>query len=233
MSLFIIEANISSGKSTLLTELESLKFNKPHILLQEQVNEWCNLKDEKGEDILSLFYKDKQKYGYIFQSYVLFSRLSLMIKTMKENPNSIIIAERSHLTDLKIFAKSLYESRDISEIEWVVYNKWHKELKTLFNIKINGIIYLRAEPEVCLNRLKLRNREAEVGVPIEYLICLHQKHDEWLLDRPKKLDGDWFELDDTTTHPVLVLNGNIDLYNVNERKHQKSQIINFINTLSE
>jgi deoxyadenosine/deoxycytidine kinase len=83
MSLFTIEANIGAGKSTLLAELQNLKFDKPHIVIQEQVKEWSNLKDNEGNDILSLFYKDKQKYSYIFQSYVLFSRLSILIALFK------------------------------------------------------------------------------------------------------------------------------------------------------
>jgi deoxyadenosine/deoxycytidine kinase len=73
--IFTVEGNIGSGKTTLIGQLKSLKFNKPHIVVLEQVDEWCSLKDNEGRDILSLFYKDKQKYSYIFQSYVLFSRL--------------------------------------------------------------------------------------------------------------------------------------------------------------
>ena len=234
MSLFIIEANIGSGKSSLLNELQNLKFDRHHILIQEQVSEWSTLKDENNTDILSLFYKDKKKYGYIFQSYVLFSRLSHLIKTIKENPNSIIIAERSHLTDLKIFAKSLYESKDISEIEWIVYNKWHNELKKIFNIKINGIIYLKTDPKVCMDRINKRSRKAENGIPLEYLELLDKKHNEWLIDRPKQRnDVEWFELEDNTVFPVLTLDGNIDFYYVEERIKQKELIVKFINTLSQ
>jgi deoxyadenosine/deoxycytidine kinase len=70
MSVFTVEGNIGSGKTTLVAELKNLKFNKPHIVVFEQVKEWSELKDETGTDILSLFYKDKKKYSYIFQSYV-------------------------------------------------------------------------------------------------------------------------------------------------------------------
>ena len=62
MSLFVVEANIGAGKSTLLAELENLKFDKPHMVILEQVKEWGDLKDDEGNDILSLFYKDKKKY---------------------------------------------------------------------------------------------------------------------------------------------------------------------------
>jgi len=230
MSLFTIEANIGAGKSTLLAELQNLKFDKPHIVIQEQVKEWSNLKDNEGNDILSLFYKDKQKYSYIFQSYVLFSRLSQMIKTIKDNPNTIIITERCHLTDLYVFAKSLYELNDINSIEWEVYNMWHKQLKELFKIEIKGTIYLNTKPETCYERIKKRSRNAEEGIPLEYLKLLHEKHNEWLLKRPlTKKDVEWFSLHEDSTKAVLELDGNIDLYNYEERQKQKGLIQKFIN----
>ena len=68
--IFTVEGNIGSGKTTLISQLKDVKFDKPHIVVFEKVDEWSKLKDNEGQDILSLFYKDKQKYSYIFQSYV-------------------------------------------------------------------------------------------------------------------------------------------------------------------
>jgi deoxycitidine kinase len=230
MSLFVIEANIGAGKSTLLAELENLKFDKPHIIILEQVKEWSELKDENGDDILSLFYKDKKKYSYIFQSYVLFSRLSHIMKVIKENPNHIIITERCHLTDLYVFAKSLYESGDINSMEWSVYNMWHKQLKEIFNLELKGTIYLNTNPETCYERIKKRNRNAEEGIPLEYLRKLHDKHNEWILKRPIKQENvSWFSLHKDFIGAVLELDGNIDLYNYEDRQRQKKLIQEFIN----
>ena len=228
--LFVVEASIGSGKSTLLNQHENLKFDKPHIIIQEQVKEWSNLKDNEGNDILSLFYKDKKKYSYIFQSYVLFSRLSHIIKVIKENPNSIVITERCHLTDLYIFAKTLYEDGDISSIEWETYNLWHKELKQIFKIEIKGAIYLRTTPEICYERIKKRNRNGEESIPLDYLRKLHDKHEEWLLKRPIRQENiSWFSLHKDHISSVLELDGNIDLYNFEERKKQLELIQEFIN----
>ena len=159
--IFTIEGNIGSGKTTILKELEALKFGKRHIVVYEQVKEWADMKDKDGNDILSLFYKDKIKYSYIFQSYVLFSRINHLVQTIKNNPDAVIICERCHLTDLYVFAKSLYESNDLSEIEWNVYNLWHKQLRELLSIRLDGIIYIKTDPEVCYERIKQRNREGE------------------------------------------------------------------------
>ena len=111
--IFTIEGNIGSGKTTILRDINQFcKFEKKHIVIYEQVQEWCQMKDENNMDILSLFYKDKTKYSYIFQSYVLFSRINHMLETVKNNPGAIIICERSHFTDLYVFALALYETAD-------------------------------------------------------------------------------------------------------------------------
>jgi len=230
--IFTVEGNISSGKSTLLSQLKSFKFNKPHIVVLEQVDEWSQLKDNEGVDILSLFYKDKQKYSYMFQSYVLFSRLHHLLKTIKENPNHIIICERCHLTDLYVFAKSLYELKDINDIEWKVYNMWHQQLRDMINIKIDGCIFVNTSPEVCIQRLNKRNRTGEGGIPLDYLKLLHEKHVDWLLDRPKRDDKGWFSLNKDTTFSVLTIDGNVDLYDYEEKEKQFKSITEYVNTES-
>ena len=44
----------------------------------------------------------------------------------------------------------------------------------------DGFIYLRATPDICMGRMKRRSRQEEVGVQMEYLQGLHQKHEDWL-----------------------------------------------------
>ncbi len=232
--IFTVEGNIGSGKTTLISELKNLKFDKPHIVVFEQVKEWADLKDNDGVDILSLFYKDKQKYSYMFQSYVLFSRLHHLVKTVKENPNHIIICERCHLTDLYVFAKSLYELKDINDIEWKVYNMWHQQLRDMLNIKIDGCIFVNTTPDVCYNRIKKRSRTGEECIPLDYLHLLHNKHVEWLLDRPKQDETKkWFALKKDFMSPVLNIDGNVDIYDYTEREKQMNSIIEFVNTESK
>ena len=230
--IFTIEGNIGSGKTTILRDINQFcKFDKKHIVIYEQVQEWSQMKDENNTDILSLFYKDKTKYSYIFQSYVLFSRINHMLETVKNNPGAIIICERSHFTDLYVFALALYESKDISEIEWKVYNEWHRKLRELLSITISGIVYIKTDAEMCHQRMKIRNRNGEEGVPLDYLKILEVKHDKWLLERPV-LDTTkkWFSVNKDTIIPVLTLNGNIDVYDINNRERQYRMIEEFINT---
>ncbi len=228
--IFTVEGNIGSGKTTLISQLKNLKFDRPHIVVFEKVDEWATLKDNEGQDILSLFYKDKTKYSYIFQSYVLFSRLHHLMETIKLNPNHIIICERCHLTDLYVFAKSLYELKDINDIEWKVYNMWHQQLRDMLDIKLTGCIFVNTSPQVCFDRIKKRSRTGESGIPLDYLTLLHEKHTDWLLDRPKKDETKaWFSLKKDFMNPVLELDGNVDLYDYEEKERQFKQIVEFVN----
>ena len=62
------------------------------------------------------------------------------------------------------------------------------------------IIYLKTDPTVCLERIKLRGRETETNISIDYLNKLHLKHEKFLTTNPPDceiitLDGNLLEED--------------------------------------
>jgi deoxyadenosine/deoxycytidine kinase len=105
------------------------------------------------------------------------SRLSQLRRAIRQNPNAIIISERSIWTDRHVFAKMLYNDGKISKLNYNIYLKWFDEFAAELH-KV-GIIYLKTTPETCLKRIKIRARRGE-KIPLAYSARCHKYHEEWL-----------------------------------------------------
>ncbi len=213
-----IEGNIGSGKSTLCKDLENVTFNKPHKIIYENVDEWCKLTDNNGHNIFELYYSDKKKYSYLFQSYVICSRVHHILETIKEYPDHIIICERSHLTDFYIFVKMLHSLGDISDIEYKAISQIFKT----FNLEITGTIYNKVDSEICVQRIKKRNRSGE-QITSEYIKNLNELHNDWL---------NCDDFGDKNNSSILIIDGNIEKDDIKCREKEIEKIISFINELT-
>ena len=224
-----IEGNIGSGKSTLLSNLKKeFKDNQLVIFLKEPVDEWSKIKDENGITILEKFYADQNKYSFSFQMMAYISRLKLLKDTIhhvkecqetliknrnqqmlinydeQENyfelPKYVIITERSLFTDKMVFAKMLYDSGNIEHINYQIYLNWFNTFAEEF--PINKIIYVRADPETCHERIATRHRDGEDNIPITYLKSCSEYHDN-MLDKTNN---------ECVCKEQLILNGNHNIY---------------------
>lgn len=171
-----IEGNIGTGKTTFLNKILKPHFEFP--VVTEPVEEWMNLKDEKGIDLLSNFYQDQKKWSFGFQMNSFISRIK-KVEDSKDT-ESLAFIERSVYTDRFCFAKNCYESGKMNKIEYDIYCRWHDWLCGSFDVKPAAFIYLRVEPEVSYERIKKRSRNGEETIPLAYLKILHNLHEEWM-----------------------------------------------------
>lgn len=211
--IYSIEGNIGSGKSTLVRYLGQKYYNKNVIFIEEPVDEWNTICDNKGTCILECFYNNKDKYAFSFQMMAYITRLNKIKIAVDENTDSIIITERSLLTDKMVFEKMLYDDGYINDIEHQIYIKWFD----VFNpySKIMKLIYLSTEPKKAHERLKKRAREGEECVSLEYLSRCHDYHQVWMKD---------------FTCSTLILDGNIDNEDNNKQIDYLSTLIHkFLN----
>lgn len=211
---FVLEGNIGAGKSTFLKKigdyLEVQLVFEPHQKWQELVGK---------ESILDKFYTNPARWAYTFQTYTFVTRMKTMQEHAQYNTAGIQVLERSVYSD-RCFAQTAYENGFMSELEWYMYQEWFNWFVATYAPKPAGFIYLRTEPEVCYKRLKYRNRQEEVGVPLEYLQQIHNKHDAWLLE--KGFPGQEFA-------PVLRLDCNEDFEaNIAEFERHLVRIIDFL-----
>jgi len=183
--LVSIEGNIGSGKTTILSKLESKFQNDPTVVfLREPLDVWEAVKDrETGENILEKFYANPGKYAFPFQVMAYSSRLSMIRNAIKNNPYcKVIVCERSLDADKNIFAKMLHDDGKIDDMCYQIYEKFYSEFSD--DIYLDGLVYIDADAEVCKQRVEMRNRQGEDGISLEYLQKCKDYHDEWLLDDP-------------------------------------------------
>lgn len=205
-TIISIEGNIGSGKSTLLANLrEYFKENDDIVFLKEPVDEWAKIKDNNGITILEKFYADQEKYSFPFQMMAYVSRIKELRTTIKDkfkngSRNIIIITERSLYTDKMVFAKMLYDTGKIEHVNYQIYLNWFDTFSDEF--PVHKIIYVKACPEQCCQRIAKRSREGEEHIPIEYLKSCSLYHDN-MLDKTS---------DDCVCKNQLILDGNVDIY---------------------
>jgi deoxyadenosine/deoxycytidine kinase len=133
------------------------------------------------------------------------SRLSLLKKTIQNNPHAIIITERSLVTDKMIFAKMLYDSGHIKYIEYQIYLKWFECFAN--DYPINKVIYVNSSPEICYERIHERSRVGESEIPLTYLNNCDEYHKNMISS-----------FSDNQNINVIELNGNINI-KIKENEH--------------
>ena len=171
------------------------------------------------ENLLENFYRDTPRWAYTFQSYAFITRIMEQEVHAQQYQEPIQILERSVFSDRHCFAKNCYETGFMTELEWQLYRDLFTWLVDNYVIRPHGFIYLRADPTICHQRLTKRNRHEESGVSLEYLERLHQKHEDWLIN---KMDVAPYVKD----IPVLTLDCNQDFENssLEQQKHMERRL---------
>ena len=159
MPIITIDGNIGCYKTSILNY-----FHKNYKLAidLEPVDNWT--------DYLENLYNTPNS-SYDFQIKVWIDRCWIQEKT-----TTSILMERSPNFIKNVFVRKAYEDKTISDKEYENIISLHKTTDELW--KPNGYIYLRSDPDKCLQRINKRGRLAEKNIKLEYIQQLHELHEK-------------------------------------------------------
>lgn len=164
--LFItVAGNIGTGKTTLTTMLAQHFGWHPHF---ESVSD---------NPYLSDFYTDMARWSFPLQVYFLNHRYKAH-KSITSGSSSAI-QDRSIYEDANIFARNLFDNQKMESRDYYNYLDLYNEMTKMLPTP-DLMIYLRKSVPRLVEQIKLRGRDYEQSIPIDYLTSLNQYYDEWI-----------------------------------------------------
>ena len=126
---------------------------------------------------LNDFYGDMKRWGFNLQVYFLHKRFQMQ-QTMSSSSTGVI-QDRTIYEDMEIFARNLYQLGKLSKRDWENYSGLFAVM-TSYLKKPDLIIYLRAETDTLISRIKNRGRDYENSIDPEYVHTLNMSYDRWI-----------------------------------------------------
>ena len=176
-----ISGIIGAGKSTLA---QNLAKHFGYEAFNEPVKENPYLED---------FYADMNRWGAMMQIHLLFRRFE-QHQQIVWNSKKGAIQDRTIYEDT-IFARMLHEAGFIDQRDYETY-VGHFNVMKRFLVYPDVLIYLRVSPEVSMQRIQERGRDAESGITLDYMEKLHHGYESFITEMDhytRVLTLDWNE----------------------------------------
>ncbi|KAK7490842.1 hypothetical protein BaRGS_00017898 [Batillaria attramentaria] len=186
-----VEGNIGSGKTTLL---EYFKSSSEVEALREPIEQWTNI---QGHNALQKLYEDPSRWSFSFNMYAQLTRAQMHTK---QTPKPIKLLERSLHSTRLCFVENDYRNKTINGMEYTILTNWYDWLVKSQKADVDLIVYVRADPEVCFERIQKRSRKEEALVPFSLIKDLHDLHEDWLIHHTNS----------KPPAPVVILDANRD-----------------------
>ena len=169
-NIFIgIAGMIGAGKSTLATALGQ------HLGIDTYYEPVAD------NEYLSDFYRDTAKYSFAMQVYLLNRRFQQHQEIIWRGKSAV--QDRTIYED-SIFAKMLAKTGLMDERDYRTYVDLFRNMSN-FMCKPSVIVYLDVSPESSAERIRVRSRDVESKIPIEYLQALHEGYQEFIANISK------------------------------------------------
>ena len=160
-----IEGGIGVGKTTLAR------------MLQPAFKAELCLEVFEENPFLSDFYADRERYAFQTQIFFLLSRYHQQQRGVSE----ILERGANLLSDYTFEKDALFAGINLKGDELVMYDRVHKALAEKISVP-DLVIYLRADTEVLMQRIALRDRPYERNMEWDYIGELNRAYDDFFGD---------------------------------------------------
>jgi len=124
------------------------------------------------------FYKDMHKWGFPMQIYLLNKRFKQQQQIVWQGHGGI--QDRTIYED-SVFARMLRDSGHLESRDFDTYMELFQNMAN-FMKKPNLIVHLDLTAEESYRRIKMRSRDCESAIPLEYLTALHAAYEVFISD---------------------------------------------------
>lgn len=184
----VVEGPIGVGKTTLTRKLA------------ERLGAQTMLESPQDNPFLDRFYRDAGRYALAAQMHFLLHRTAQIRELMK-----VDLATTRVFSDYLLEKDQLFAQLTLEEDELSLYRRLHFALQPAAPVP-DLVIYLQAEPEVLIERIKKRGVASENGISEAYIHRLCESYSRFFYDydtapllivnneRLNPIDDDDFEL---------------------------------------
>lgn len=180
-----IEGNIGAGKSTVLDELDRLG----HTVVREDVENWS---------FLPFRYANPDRWLFTLQVEIAASIQQMLGETLEKTPEGKTIFVERSLVSALLFAEVAHAESMLSEKEFALFKKLCMKSMEKYAALNTAVIYLDCDVDVCLNRIKQRNRDEEA----QMVSCAYLEQLKVAMD--KKFNGEAYKVDATNSTSSIV-----------------------------
>lgn len=157
----VVEGPIGVGKTSLVS------------LLADELSGKAVLEDAENNPFLPRFYRDRRRWAFQAQVFFLLSRYRQQEEMAQQDLFSSVTISDVFLPKDRIFA-----TINLSPDELVLYDQVYGLLRPRLP-KPDLVLYLQAETDTLLQRIKQRGRDYEKDMSWEYLDALNRAYNEY------------------------------------------------------